>query len=247
MQKMTALVLAAGLGVRMGPRGRLMPKGLMPVGGAAMVAQSVATLRARGVRRIRIVTGHLAGQYHAAFAGAEGVELLHNPAYATTGSLRTLMTGLDGIEGPCLILESDLIYAPQALDGLDGTGNRLVVSGATGAGDEVWVWADGAGRLRAMSKARGDHAAAPLGELVGITALSAAALPALREAAAEVLLRVPDEHYEPGIVALAQRLPVDCVLHGDLPWAEIDDEDMLARAERDVVPRIEAARRAGTG
>ena len=44
MKDFTAIIVAAGMGVRMGPRGRLMPKGLIEVGGSPMVAQSLDTL-----------------------------------------------------------------------------------------------------------------------------------------------------------------------------------------------------------
>ena len=249
MTDITAIILAAGMGVRMGPRGKLHPKGLLRLGGQTLIEQSIASLRARGVHRVVLVTGHLQDQYQALLGGGD-VELVHSDAYATTGSLRTLQIGLGHVDGPCVILESDLIYAPQALDPIDGTGNRLIVSGATGAGDEVWVWAEaaqgGPRHLTQMSKDRGALAAPPYGELVGITALTGAAATHMRDVAQRVLARDPEEHYEHGIVALAHETGIECVRLDDLPWAEIDDEAMLKRAERVVLPRVVRARgRAG--
>ncbi|WP_425050416.1 phosphocholine cytidylyltransferase family protein [Psychromarinibacter sp. S121] len=244
MKDLTAIIVAAGLGVRMGPRGKLMPKGLIKVGGRPMVAQSLDTLRAAGIGRVRIVTGHLNEQYEEAFGGAPGVELIHNPLYSTTGSLRTLATALDGIEGPVVILESDLIYAPEGLEAALTGGNLLVTSGPTGAGDEVYVWTDAEGALIEISK---DAAARPephFGELVGITALDAASVALMRVVAEEVLTETPAEHYEAGLVALGRKVPVPCVRIDDLPWAEVDDETMLAHAEQEVYPRVAAAREA---
>lgn len=244
MNDTTAIILAAGLGVRMGPRGKLYPKGMIEMGGAPLAAQSVATLRAFGIGRIRIVTGHLAEQYHDAFGTAEDVELIHNPLYDSTGSLRTLATALQGMTGDILILESDLVYAPEALDAALAPGNRLVTSGTTGAGDEVYVWAGPEDHLQEISKDPDARPEDHFGELVGITKLEAAAVPEMRAAADAVLSRVPEEHYEPGLVELGRRLAVPCVRIDDLPWAEVDDETMLARAERLVYPRIAAARAA---
>lgn len=222
-----------------------MPKGLIPVGGTPIIQQSVATLRAHGVGRIVIVTGHLSDQYAALFAGRD-VELVHNPRYATTGSLLSLAVGLEQVDGACVIAESDLIYAPQALAPLDCQSNRFLVSGPTGAGDEVYVWADtqadGKHLLADISKNRAARPDAPLGEMVGLTALTAEAVPLMREAAAQELARNPEEHYEPGVVALTHKVAVECPLIADLPWAEIDDETMLERAERLVYPRVLAAR-----
>ncbi len=244
MSDMTAIILAAGLGIRMGPRGRLCPKGLIEVGGETMVAQSLSSLRAFGIGRVRIVTGHLDDQYRAAFGTEPGVELVHNPAYGTTGSLRSLAVGLDGVEGACVILESDLIYAPEALEAALTGGTCLIASGPTGAGDEVYIWTDADGGLLEMSKDRAARPEPPHGELVGITGIGADAVPILREVAGAVMAAEPAEHYEPGLVALARKVALPVLRLDGLAWAEIDDEDMLARAERLVVPRVQAARAA---
>ncbi|MDJ0628264.1 MAG: phosphocholine cytidylyltransferase family protein [Rhodobacter sp.] len=252
MAEITAIVLAAGLGVRMGPRGKLMPKGLLQVGGATLIEQSVAALRSWGAARIRIVTGHLSDQFEAAFAGTD-VELCHNPHYATTGNLWSLAVGLEGAEGPCLILEGDLIYAPQVLDAVDGTSNRFLVSTPTGAGDEEYVWAAGVqgGPLHMLdvSKDIRRRAEPPLGEMIGVTELTAQAVARMRRVALDVMAQNPEEHYEPGLVALSREDAIECVLLEGVPWAEIDDERMLERAERVVFPKIQAwrARHRGSG
>ncbi len=253
MQDITAVILAAGLGVRMGPRGKLMPKGLLRVGGGTLIEQSVAALRDRGVGRIVIVTGHLHEQYEALYTGTD-VELVYNDHYATTGSLLSLSVGLEVVQGPCLILESDLIYAPQVLDAVDGASNRFLVSTPTGAGDEQYVWAEGAqgGPLHMVDISKNIHQqpGAHLGEMIGVTSLTTEAVARMKAVAAEVLARDPEEHYEPGLVALSRIEAIECTLLHDVPWAEIDDEEMLARAIRLVLPRVEAARamaRAGTG
>ena len=59
----TAIILAAGMGVRLKERGKLMPKGCMCLGEKAIVEESVLRLLAVGIERIVIVTGHLAEQY----------------------------------------------------------------------------------------------------------------------------------------------------------------------------------------
>ena len=244
MGDITAVILAAGMGVRMGPRGQLMPKGLIPVGGVPMVEQSVASLRAWGVGRIVIVTGHLQEQYQALF-GQSDIELVYNDAYASTGSLLSLTKGLARVEGACVIVESDLIYAPQALEPVDGAGNIFMLSSPTHAGDEVYAWTradDGVQILDEISKDRAARGEAPMGEMVGVTGLRADAVPELRRVAEGILRDTPAEHYEPGLVALSKRMPVQCHLFDDLPWAEIDDEEMLERAEREVYPKVLAAR-----
>lgn len=244
MKDITALILAAGLGVRMGPRGEIMPKGLIPMGGVPLVTQSVETLRAWGAARIVIVTGHLAHQYERNFAGTD-VTLIHNDAYATTGSLRSLKAGLAAIEGACVILESDLIYAPQALDPITESASCLVTSGPTGAGDEVYIW-ERAGItppvLHDLSK-DAQHLERPhFGELVGVTGLNGEAVELLRGVTDEVLTASPAAHYEEALIELSGRTDIPLARLDDLPWAEVDDEVMLERATRLVLPRVQAAR-----
>lgn len=56
----TAVILAAGMGVRLKDRGRLSPKGCLCLGEKSIVEESVLRLLATGIERIVIVTGHLA-------------------------------------------------------------------------------------------------------------------------------------------------------------------------------------------
>lgn len=241
----TAIILAAGRGLRMGPRGTLTPKGLLSLGGQTLVGRSIAALRRRGISRIRIVTGHLAGDYERAAAGwGAGVELRRNPLYAERGSLESLLVGLEGVMGSCLVLESDMIYEPRALDFPFGDRSWLTLSGPTGAGDEVYVWADaGRGdppRLVDMSKKIAHRPEPHRGELVGVLYLSAAETRLMREIGARVAGATPKAEYEAGLVALAAEVAIDCPRIPDLAWAEIDDEAMLKHAEG-VMRRIEAA------
>ena len=58
-----ALILAAGRGVRMGPRGQSIPKGFIELGGTTLIARSLALLAAAGIEEATIVTGHLGERY----------------------------------------------------------------------------------------------------------------------------------------------------------------------------------------
>lgn len=246
MAGITAVIVAAGLGVRMGARGELTPKGLIKLGGLGLVPQSVATLqRWGGAERIVIVTGHLQEQYQATFPEGSGVELIYNPDYASTGSLRTLQVALEHVSGPIMILESDLIYAPIILDHVSAASDRFMVSSPTGAGDEVYTWVVPGAEPAQMDLISKDIAArerAPFGEMIGITCLSSESTERMRGACADVLAETPEAHYEDGLVALAQELPLECVLFDEVPWAEMDDEEMLARVKAEVWPQIQAAR-----
>ncbi len=236
-----ALILAAGRGVRMGPRGQAIPKGFIEVGGRTLIERSLSLLAGAGIAEVCIVTGHLAERYEQLprVAGLK-VTPLHNPHFAGMGSFESLRTGLGAMRGAFLLLESDIIYEPRALETVLSAPHEAVIlaSGPTGAGDEVYVWADeeqGTARFRGMSKQRGAHPDAPYGELTGISRISAGLARQLMRNAHEAK---PDSDYESAIVRAARETPIACLRVDDLLWGEIDDEGMLARVEAKLWPRL---------
>lgn len=238
-----ALILAAGRGVRMGRRGHSIPKGFIEVGGQPLVARSLALLAQAGISDVTIVTGHLADRY-AQLPPVAGVAVstLHNPQFAERGSFESLRVGLAAMRGSFLLLESDIIYEPRALATVLSSDHESVIltSGPTGAGDEVYVWADEVGgvqRFRGMSKQRDTHADEPLGELVGVSKISAALA---RELASRAHEAQPGSDYESAVVRAAGDTPIACLRVDDLLWGEIDDEAMLARVEARLWPRLSA-------
>ena len=236
-----ALILAAGRGARMGPRGQDIPKGFIEIGGEILITRSLSLLARAGVRRATIVTGYLAERYDR-LAPVPGIEVstLHNPLFAEKGSFESLRVGLGAMRGAFLLLESDIIYEPRALHTVLSSGHDSVIltSGPTGAGDEVYVWADengGVARFRGMSKQRATHADAPFGELVGISKISA-------ELARQLIIHAgeaqPTADYGSAVVRAAGGNPIACLRVDDLLWGEIDDEAMLARVETKLWPRL---------
>lgn len=240
-----AVFIAAGRGLRLGPRGRQIAKGLLPLGNTTPVERAIGLLRRAGIDEIAIVTGHLHEQYEALAARlGSGVRTLFNPLYASRGSAWSLAVGLQATEGPLVLLESDVVWEERALAALlDEDGSRLTVSGYTAAGDEVWAWAQGTGpgsRLAALSKDRKHRNAAPDGELVGLLRIDVALRAALLEA---IACSRPGAYadYETLLVDVAARVPVAVTLVRDLVWGEIDNEAMYERVRRHVWRALAAA------
>lgn len=237
-----AVILAAGLGTRLRAVVDDRPKGLIEIDGESLVGRSVAQLRAAGVARITIVTGYGAAAYTAFASGVTDIRLVHNDRFADTGSMASLAIALEATPGvDLLVLESDIVYESRALAALGACdGDATLISGPTGAGDEVWVSSPG-GRLRSMSKRRAELPSVE-GEFVGITRVSA------RSAA--VMLHIFHQFvsveghgridYETGgLVQLSAVNPVSTVLLADLCWGEIDDEQQYERVVQRVWPLVQ--------
>ncbi len=112
------------------------------LGDRPIIEESISRLLEVGVRRIVIVTGHLAGFYHALQARhPDVVQLVHNPYYADSGSMYSLYCARRYVREDFLLLESDLIYERQALTALleYPEDNVVLLSGFTKSSDEVFA------------------------------------------------------------------------------------------------------------
>lgn len=234
-----AVILAAGMGTRLQGVFSELPKGFIEIGGEALIQRSIRLLKERGIQRIVIVAGHLGEAYEALAAKTPGVEVVENPAFATTGSMASLACALEGVQEDFLLLESDLFYEERALDVLlDGDApDVLLASGPTGATDEVWI-EDRDGFLHAMSKDPGElnHV---YGELVGIVRISAPL--ARRMADAFAAFSAARGHgqmaYETdALVEAAAHHPVALCRVPDLLWGEVDYESHYLRVRDEIWP-----------
>jgi 2-aminoethylphosphonate-pyruvate transaminase len=235
-----AVILAAGLGSRLGGRTAEKPKGFLELGGRAIAEWSVQKLIASGVERVIIGTGAHHEFYDALAAKYNGaVETAYNPDFASSGSMRTLAVCAAKVTGDFFLLESDLIYDSIGLFALanDARPDITLASGPTHSGDEVWLEADPDGLLRGASKDRGALASVA-GELVGISKLTPATLAALCVYEKETRSANPKLDYESALAALHGKARVAVRKIEYYAWREIDDENHLRLAETETLPRI---------
>jgi len=238
----TAVILAAGMGTRLRDEVENIPKGFLRLGQQPIIEESIERLVAAGIRDIVIVTGHCADHYERLAAGQDGlVRTVHNPRFADSGSMYSLYCARDVIDDESfLLLESDLIYEPRALTELlvEPAADAILLSGPTGAGDEVWVETRD-DNLVAMSKDRETLAGSVAGELVGISKISAELFTLMQEIAGRAFETSLRYDYETDcLVAAGARRPIRCPVVADLIWSEIDDPSHLHRAREQIYPRI---------
>lgn len=236
-----AVILGAGMGLRLEEVGRRTPKGFLRLGERPIVAESIERLAAEGIERILIVTGHHAELYEGLAHERPGlIRTIHNASYAASGSLYSLWQARASVEEDFLLLESDLIFERRALREVLGhpSPDVLLVSEPTGARDEVWV-EERDGRLQDMSKDRSRLGPSLAGELVGITKVSR---PFFREmmAVGERLFResLRVDYELDGLVQAARVRAMKIHLAPGLVWAEIDDLHHLERARTSIYPEL---------
>jgi 2-aminoethylphosphonate-pyruvate transaminase len=237
----TAVILAAGRGTRLGKRGLEAPKGFLQIGEKPIIQESLDRLKAAGVEKVVIVTGHLAHFYEKLAADSGGfVRTVHNPDYADSGSMYSLYQARKALGNEAFfLLESDLIYESRALAALkeQSESDCILMSGFTGSGDEVWIYAP-EGYLVDMGKVRKRLPGPPCGELVGVSLLSPEGYSRLCIEAERLFSESLKVEYETALVASSRKKPIACHLVSDLVWSEIDDESHLQRAKTRIYPRL---------
>lgn len=235
----TAVILAAGMGTRLRSVVGLKPKGLLPWEGGTLIGRSLALLAGAGVERAVLAVGFESGQYVRALERSPlPVEFILNADYAATGSMHSLFLCRETVEEGFLLLESDLLYEPRAIETLQRSPERdlVLLSGPTGAGDEVFVYGEDR-MLQAVSKKPLDLPL--LGELVGISKVSRTLFGHMCRRYASMTAD-PKYDYEHCLADVSRLHPVRTVKVEDLAWAEIDGPEHLERAERVVEPRLRA-------
>lgn len=111
---MQALILAAGMGERLGKHTRGHTKCMVQVGGRTLLESALDTLAEADVSRVILVIGYH-GEEVRRFAGDSyrGMQVIYreNPDYATTNNIYSLWLAEDLMaEDNTLLLESDLIF-----------------------------------------------------------------------------------------------------------------------------------------
>jgi choline kinase len=238
----TAVILAAGMGVRLKDRGRLTPKGLLCLGETSIVEESVLRLLSVGIERIVIITGHLAEQYEPLRDRyPQTIQLVHNPYFADSGSMYSLYCARHCVDDAFLLLECDLVYECRALNTCleSSSENVLLLSGSSNTSDECFVETRD-DRLVAISKDRKSLGSEVLGEMVGISRISHSLFRVMVDAAAQRFQTTRHVSYETdGLVSAARDITISCPVVADLVWCEIDDESHLARARREIYPVVQ--------
>lgn len=111
-----AVIMAAGLGSRMGKLTQSIPKPLVKVRGVPLIETVIDSLEQRGVKRIYIVIGYLGEQFSYLEKKYRNVCLIKNEEYLDKNNISSLKA-VGNVFGSadCFICEADLYVADKSI------------------------------------------------------------------------------------------------------------------------------------
>jgi len=125
-----AVILAGGLGTRLGPLAEGLPKSMVPIGGRPFLDYLVAQLAGQGFRRLLLLVGYRADAVVARFGdgSAWGLEIVYSREISPLGTGGALRLAADLLPERFLLLYGDLYRDYPYGDFLDRrAGNWLAV------------------------------------------------------------------------------------------------------------------------
>jgi choline kinase len=242
----TGIILAAGSGRRLKIH---KPKGLLNIGGKALIEYSIENLKAAGVYHVIVVTGFAAEKYREFFAnhyqGDVSIELCHNPEWAACGSLYSLWVALKAVpdKNDIVILDSDILYnREEFLDFMQRPDRNAILATNVPEGrhDACYIEADLGGHLVKVSKNSHYIAGSDVDpwEYIGITQSGWETVPQILQYAEEKFEETGsiDHEYDYAFESIDAKYKIQ--RYKDYIWSEADDNLQLHYMITNTLPKI---------
>ena len=229
-----AVILAAGMGSRLGEYNQNKPKGLLSIGSLPIIHESIIKLNKVNIKDIILVTGYQDNLYDSYIKdNFDNIRIVKNKDYENTNTLTSLSKARDLINNDFLLLESDLIYDFSALkEIIDYPGSDVVLlSNESGSGDEVYVETH-KGRLVNMSKDIAKLSNYPTGEFVGINKISKNLFLEMMKLFDNSKDNNTLTYEEDALCHCAEFIKIKCLKLDKLLWSEIDTKGHLDMAKK---------------
>ena len=245
---MKTLILAAGVGQRLGEIADNRPKCLLEFNGRSLLNRHLDILRHYAISEIIIVTGYEAGMIHEAVtqaAAGDIVRTVNNPEYLK-GSHISLLAGLESLDSDedFILMDADVLYDQRMIERLLQTehNNCFLLDRDFIHGEEPVKLCIRDGNIVEFRKKIDPQLGFDLqGESVGFFRFTAVTATRLIRVTRDYLNQGKDQQpYEECIRDLLLETPGDFGYEDvtGLRWIEIDFPEDVDRAKSDILPNI---------
>jgi len=241
---MKAIILAAGVGKRLWPVTQHRPKCLIEIGGRSLLVRYLEALAGVGIREAVIVVGYKQDMIRTvAGSGLSGVSVRYVASdQFQRGSITSLWRARDELFGDVVIMDADVLFDRRILKRLIASSfpTALLLDDTVKQQTEECMAVVRGGRVIALSKSMPDRYDLA-GEGVGFLKVRRADCPALLRS-----LEIPiergqfDMEYEDALGQFFEEVQVGYEPIGGLPWTEIDFQEDVLRAEREILPKLDS-------
>ena len=239
---MKAVILAAGVGKRLGHVNANRPKCLIELGGRTLLSRHLENLANCGVTEVVIVVGYQQDLIrravdHEQFPG--GVQFVVNEAYER-GSIGSLWAVRQELHDDAVIMDADVLYHPTILHRLVESRwpNALLMDEGVSQESEECMVVVREGRVVALTKRVPDQYDV-IGEGVGFLKVQQSDLSSLfRSVQSSIERGLLDMEYEDALKEFFQDVGVGFEKIAGLPWIEIDFPEDIQRAEKEILPSL---------
>ena len=119
---MKAVIIAAGVGSRLGKLTKEIPKPLINVNGKSIIERQIDSFRKCGINEIIVITGYKNHKFD-----LEDVEYVFNPDYAEVEQAFSLLTARKKIDDDVIISFGDIIFEDKILKQVLNIKNDVVI------------------------------------------------------------------------------------------------------------------------
>lgn len=233
---MQAVILAAGVGSRLEKLADGKPKCLVEIGGRPLILHQLEALADQGVGPVLMVVGY----QHEAIREVVGrrVEYIVNERFRETNSLYSLWLAREWIQGPFVLLNSDLFFDPEILARLlEEPGNVLAYDSTSSRGREQTKVAIRGRKVIDLGKDL--PPASARGESLGLLKFVADGSTAMLDVAAHLVQGGQERAWViEATRAVSKMVPLYGANMAGLRWTEVDFPHDLEEARREVWPAI---------
>jgi len=240
---MKVIILAAGVGKRMSAVTNIIPKCLIKVGEKTLLERHLEVISLLDIKDIVFVVGHFKEKIKEVVEkdnNGFNIKYIENEQY-TKGSILSLWCARDELNDDVLIMDADVLYHDKMLRLLAESGNKncfLLDKNYNDTGEEMMLFVKG-DKVVGISKVH-SYDCDLKGESVGFFKLASNDCHKLKnileefERAGKV-----NVEYEDSLHELLSHCTVGFESVDDLPWIEIDFEEDIERAGREILPKLE--------
>jgi L-glutamine-phosphate cytidylyltransferase len=225
-----AVILNAGMGIRLRPMTAQMPKCMIEINGKSVFEHQVDALKRNGISEIVVLVGHLKEKIVA--LRTDGMVFIENPVYDKTNASYSLWLAREHLRDQEFIyLNGDLLFHENILKMLLASDceNAIVVEKKEGGRDDSFKATMAGNRILKMQKlSTGKETCI---EVPGPVRFSKKGSARLFEILDEKVRSGDFSHWVYAVISqIATEINLSPVFITDLPWAEIDDLNDLQRA-----------------